>query len=145
MSIASSAASETSCVLGGKVMSVEEALDRVTRDAQQRLTDLQVALRNLCAAEDQAIDDDEDFRQCVELEDQVTDFVSGLAELLSELPQIAGDIRGPCPCGSKQWWSDHKAERKEAAKKHKEEVKEAQKARKEAVKQMKAIPEEGKR
>jgi hypothetical protein len=92
-SVASSAASERSCVLGGQVMNVEEALDRVTRDAQQRLTDLQMSLRRLCMAEDQQIDDEEDFKECVRLEDEVTDFVSGLAELLSELPQIAGDIR----------------------------------------------------
>ena len=76
-------------------MSVEEALDRVTRDAQQRLTDLQMALRHLCAAEDQQIDDEQDFKECVRLEDEVTDFVSGLAELLSELPQIAGTSAEP--------------------------------------------------
>jgi hypothetical protein len=146
-SVASSAASERSCVLNGQVMNVEEALDRVTRDAQMRLTDLQMALRRLCAAEDQQIDDEEDFKECVRLEDEVTDFVSGLAELLSELPQIAGDIRGDCPKECKAWWVEHKAQRKAAAKAHAEEVKAAAKERKELVKQMNlaSIAEESKR
>ena len=123
-------------MLNGQVMNVEEALDRVTRDAQQRLTDLQMALRRLCAAEDQQVDDEEDFKECVRLEDEVTDFVSGLAELLSELPQIAGDIRGDCPKECREWWKAHKDERKAAAKAHAEEVKAAAKARKDLVKQM---------
>ncbi len=146
-SVASSAASERSCVLNGQVMNVEEALDRVTRDAQQRLTDLQMALRHLCAAEDQKISDEEDFKECVRLEDEVTDFVSGLAELLSELPQIAGDIRGDCPKECREWWKAHKDERKAAAKAHAEEVKAAAKERKELVKQMNlaSIQEESKR
>jgi hypothetical protein len=128
-------------------MNVEEALDRVTRDAQQRLTDLQMALRRLCMAEDQQIDDEEDFKECVRLEDEVTDFVSGLAELLSELPQIAGDIRGDCPKECKAWWVEHKTQRKAAAKAHAEEVKAAAKERKELVKQMNlaSIAEESKR
>jgi hypothetical protein len=128
-------------------MSVEEALDRVTRDAQQRLTDLQMALRHLCAAEEQQIDDVDDFKECVRLEDEVTDFVSGLAELLSELPQIAADIRGDCPKECKAWWVEHKAQRKAAAKARAEELKAASKERKELVKQMNlaSIQEESKR
>ena len=146
MSVASSAASETSCVFNGEILNVEQALDRVTRDAQQRLTDLQMSLRQLCAAEDQSIDDEEDFKMCVQREDEVTDFVNGLSELLGELPQIAADIRGDCPKECRAWWAEHKAKRKEAAKKHSESIKEAAKSRKDLVKQMKmtSIAEEAK-
>jgi hypothetical protein len=139
MSIASSAASEVSCVFNGEIMNVEQALDNVTRSAQGRLTDLQMALRLLCMADEQStgVDDDEDYRECVRLEDEVTDFVEGLALLLSELPAIAGEIRGKCPPESKIWYKAHKDARKLEAKKKTEEVKGAAKERKALVKQMK--------
>ncbi len=137
MSVASSCASETSCIFNGEVMSVETALDRVVRDAQGRLTSLQLSLRLLCAGDEQSIDDDQDFRECVRLEDEVTDFVEGLALLLSELPAIAGDIRGSCPPESKIWYKAHKDARKLELKKITDNAKEAAKERKTLVKQMK--------
>ena len=136
MSVASSAASEMSCVFAGEVMNVELALDKVVREAQQQLTSLQMSLRQLCADQDQQVDDEEDFKLCVQHEDEVCDFVEGLNRLLSELPLIAADIRGTCPAGCKKWYADHKVARKEAAKKKGEEAKEAAKERKLLVKQM---------
>jgi hypothetical protein len=138
MSYASSSASATSCVLQGRVVTVEEALDQVTRDAQGRLTELQIALRNLCAVEDQSIDEEDDFKNAVSLGDQVEDFVTGLADLLSELPQIAADIVGPAPKALKDWYKTHTASRKEKAKARQSERKESDRERKEAVKKMKA-------
>jgi hypothetical protein len=136
MSVASSCASETSCVYDGRIMDVETMLDNVTRTAQGRLTDLQVALRNLCQNDEQSTGtDDDDFKECVRLEDEVTDFIEGLALLLSELP--AGEIRGKCPAESKIWYAKHKDARKAESKKKAEEVKEAAKFRKELVKSMK--------
>ncbi len=138
MSVASSAASSTSCVYDGRIMDVETMLDNVTRSAQGRLTDLQMALRLLCASEDQSTGtDDDDFRECVRLEDEVTSFVEGLALLLSELPQIAAEIRGKCPAESKIWYAKHKDARKAELKKQAEEAKAAAKERKDLVKQMK--------
>ncbi len=138
MSVASSCASETSCVFNGEVMSVETALDRVTRDAQQRLCDLQMSLRLLCMGDEQSTGtDDDDFKECVRLENEVTDFVEGLALLLSELPQIAAEIRGSCPPESKIWYAKHKDARKAESKKQAEEAKSSAKERKILVKQMK--------
>ena len=117
-------------------MNVDLALDKVVREAQQQLTSLQMSLRQLCADQDQQIDDNEDFKLCVEHEDEVCDFVEGLNRLLSELPLIAGDIRGTCPAGCREWYKSHKLARKEQAKKKGEEAKAASKERKELVKQM---------
>ncbi len=138
MSVASSAASSTSCVYDGRIMDVETMLDNVTRTAQQRLTDLQVALRNLCQNDEQSTGtDDDDFRDCVALEDEVTDFIEGLALLLSELPAIAGEIRGKCPAESKIWYAKHKDARKAESKKKAEGVKAAALERKLLVAKMK--------
>ena len=137
MSVASSCASETSCVYDGRIMDVETMLDNVTRSAQQRLTDLQMSLRLLCAAEDQSIDDITDFKMCVENSDQVQDFVEGLAELLSELPRIALDIVGTCPPECKAWYAAHREARKTILKNRALAQKEAGKTRKDLVKSMK--------
>ena len=119
-------------------MNVDLALDKVVREAQQQLTSLQMSLRQLCADQDQQIDDSEDFKLCVEHEDQVCDFIEGLNRLLSELPLIAADIRGKPPNKeSKLWYAEHKLARKEQAKKKGEEAKEAAKSRKELVAKMK--------
>ena len=118
MSLASSAASERSCVLDGQEMTVEQALGKVTRVAQGRLTDLEMALYRLCALEDQPIDEDEDWKQAVEIDDQVQDFVHELVELLSELIPISADIRGKPPRGdAAAKYKIHVAARKEARKK----------------------------
>ena len=137
MSIASSCASETSCVYDGRIMDVETMLDNVTRSAQQRLTDLQGVLRNLCQAEDQSIDDITDFKMCVENSDQVQDFIEGLADLLSELPKIALDIVGTCPIECKAWYAAHREARKTILKNRALAQKEAGKTRKDLVKSMK--------
>ena len=118
MSLASSAASERSCVLDGQEMTVEQALGKVTRVAQGRLTDLEMALYRLCALEDQPIDEEEDWKQAVEIDDQVQDFVHELVELLSELIPISADIRGKPPRGdATAAYKLHVAARKEARKK----------------------------
>jgi len=98
---------------GGREMSLEQALDECIRGVQGHLNNLQVCLRNLAACEDQEIDEFDDFKAAVALEDETTDTVAALTELLSELPDIARDIAGkPDSPESRAWWRDHKAERK---------------------------------
>jgi len=108
----------------GREMSLEQALDETIRGVQNHLNNLQVVLRNLAACEEQEVDEDEDFRGMVALEDEVTDTVNALNELLSELPDIAEDIRGPAPNpATKAWHRTHKAERKLDMARRKEQAK----------------------
>ena len=138
MSVCSSAASERSCVLGGETMSVEQALETVIRETQGALNGLQERLRALCSAEEQQIDDSEDHRECVRLEDETCDLVDMITQLLGELPAIAADIRGPCPPENKEWYLAHKLERKNAAAADKARRSEAARAAKEEARQAKA-------
>ena len=119
-SIASSASEARSVCFGGAEMSLEQALDTVVRSAQACLNDLQLNLRQLAALEDQEIDEDEDFQAAVDLEDRTVDLVELLGNQLRELIPIAADIRGSCPKSSREWYSKHKMDRKDAAKQAKE-------------------------
>ena len=134
MSVASSAASMRSVNFHGREMTLEQALDETIKGVQNHLNSLQVALRNLAACEDQAVDDDEDFRQMVALEDEIADTVGALNELLGELPDIASDIRGSAPNPAmKAWHRTHKAERKLQLARRKEQAKAAAAAEKAAA------------
>ena len=105
-------------------MTLEQALKQTVNMVQRALNDLERNLEQLAILEDQQIDD-EDFRRGVELEDGTCDLVEMLNELLAELPDIAADIRGPCPKTQKEWWSLHKSQRKAAAQAKKEAAKQA--------------------
>jgi hypothetical protein len=112
-SIASSASETRSVCFGGQEMTLEQALDRVIKDSQSCLNSLQESLRNLAALEEQEIDEDEDFKGAVELEDRTVDLVDMMTNILRELVPIAADIRGSCPKTSKEWYAAHKLTTKE--------------------------------
>ena len=137
MSVASSAASNISVNYMGEEMSLEQCIDECARGIQQKINDLQVALRNLAAVTEQDIDEVEDFKMCVELEDETNDLITGLVELLEELPEIAADIRGKPPKECKEWYAGHKALRKDEKAREKAQKKEAEKK----AKELKAIKE----
>ena len=124
MSIASSAASCRDVTFQGEEMTLEQALSQTVKMVQRALNDLERNLEQLAMLEEQQIDD-EDFRRGVELEDGTCDLVEMLGELLAELPDIAADIRGPCPKTQKVWFNAHKARRKAAAVAKKEAAKAA--------------------
>ena len=83
-SIASSASEARHVCFQGAEMSLEQALDTVIRDSQRCLNSLQEALRNLAALEEQEIDEDDDFKGAVELEDRTVDLVDMMNHLLKE-------------------------------------------------------------
>ena len=117
MSVASSCASQTSCVFDGELVNVDLALDKTVRQCQQGLTDLQGSLRALCALDEQEIDPYEDWKIAVELYDKVDDWIHGVCELLSELVPIAAEIRGEPPDKeTRVAYKAHLAARKEARK-----------------------------
>ena len=100
-------------------MTLEVALDKTVKTVQRALNDLERNLSLLANYEEQQIDDS-DFVRGVELEDSTCDLVQMLITLLSDLPLIAADIRGPCPSSQKIWWKEHKARRKAVATAEKE-------------------------
>ena len=112
-SVASSASEARSVCFQGAEMSLEQALDTVIRDSQACLNSLQESLRNLAALEEQEIDEDDDFKGAVELEDRTVDLVDMMSHHLKELVPIAADIRGSCPKSSREWYVAHKADVKE--------------------------------
>lgn len=138
MSTCSSAASQRSCTFQGEEMSVEAALEQVIRDTQGALNGLQERLRALCSSEEQRVDDDQDFKDCVTLEDETCDLVDMITHLLGELPPIAAEIRGPCPAETREWYAAHKLERKNAAAADKARRTEAARAAKEDTRVAKA-------
>ena len=116
----SSAASNLSVSLGGREMSLEQALDEATKEIQEGLNTLQIQLRALAMAEEQFIEDD-DWMESVALEDIVGDVCDGLKELLDELKDITRTIVDKPPNKElRAWWADHKRARKEAAKANKD-------------------------
>ena len=90
-SIASSASQARSVQFQGETMSLEAAMDSLIRSIQSHLNHLQQKLRDLATAEEQQVDDEEDFRLAVELDDDVNDVVNGMIELLRELVPISAD------------------------------------------------------
>ncbi len=124
MSIASSAASCRDVTFQGETVTLEQALSQTVKMVQRALNDLERNLEQLAMLEEQQIDD-EDFRRGVELEDGTCDLVEMLNELLAELPDIAADIRGPCPKSQKVWHAEHRARRKAKKTAEKEAAKQA--------------------
>ena len=93
-------------------MSAEQMMDTIIKEVPGALNGLQVALRNLCALEDQEVDPDEDFKEAVALEDATVDLTETITLILKDLIPVIGELRGPAPKDSKTWWAKHKAERK---------------------------------
>ena len=69
-SVATSASEARNVCFQGAEMSLEQALDTVCRSFQVCLNDLQLNLRQLTALEEQEIDEDDDFKAAVDLEDR---------------------------------------------------------------------------
>jgi hypothetical protein len=93
-------------------MSLEDALDENFRMIQKMLTNLHVEMRRLAALTEQEVDENEDFRESVLFEDSSYDLVTGMVRLLEEIPPMAAEIRGKAPAECKEWFIQHKAERK---------------------------------
>ena len=127
-------------------MSAEQMMDTIIKEVQGSLNGLQVALRNLCALEDQEVDPDEDFKEAVALEDATVDLTETITQILKDLVPVVGELRGPAPKDSKAWWTKHKAERKAERKAEadarKNEIALAKEAAKEAAKDdLPGVPE----
>ena len=112
MSIASSTCSTLQVAYDGRVMTMEQSLDENFRGIQRLLNDLHAAMRADCALVDQEIDDDEDFKEHVLHEDNVHDIISEMRRLLDHLPPMMDLTRGTTPAGCREWYRQHKEQRK---------------------------------
>jgi hypothetical protein len=84
----------------------------------------------MCVMEEQTVDDNEDFRQMVELSDSTEDLVAILVHHLTELPPVLHEIRGPAPPESKVWFTQHQAQRRTQAAADRDRLREDAKAAK---------------
>ena len=134
VSVASAASEARSIVWDGQEMSLEQALDRLCRDVHGAVNTVQVSLRELAALEsgEQNLDDDEDFRRCVQLEYDIEDLARFVTGLFRDMVGVAADMRGKPPSPESKAWF---AERKEKRKAELAAAKEAAKAQKAADKE----------
>ena len=66
-------------------MSAEAMMDTIIKEVQGALNGLQVALRNLCALEDQEVDENDDFKEAVALEDATVNLTDNIPLKISNL------------------------------------------------------------
>ncbi len=132
MSVCSSASSERSITYDGVEQSVEQMLDSLIRNIQGGLNSLQMNLRRMCAAEDQALlDDDSDYKEIVALSDETEDLTALLVHYLTELGPVLHEIRGPPPPESKAWFTQHVAQRRAQATANRERLRDEARTAKE--------------
>ena len=113
MSVASSTCSTFKVEYDGKVMTMEQSLDENFRGIQRLLNDLHVSMRADCALLDQEIDDEEDFKEHILHEDTATDIILNMERLLSYFLPMMAMVRGTTPAGCREWYKQHKEERKQ--------------------------------
>jgi hypothetical protein len=116
-------------------MTLEESIKSAMKQVQALFNDLEMHLILLANAQDQSLDDDQDFVACVHAEEKAEDICDNMKYVIDELPLIAAEIRGAPPTKeAKAWWMARKKERKEAHAlidaKRKEQAKEEAAARK---------------
>jgi len=104
----SSSGSQISINYNGEEMDLEQMLDETVRGIQHYLNDLQMVLRNIAQSDDRG----DDFEEVVEMTDKVEDDVNGMIFLFEDLKDVASQIRGKTPADKKEWYTQHKLERK---------------------------------
>ena len=118
MSICSNASSMVS--YAGSEMPLDEAIDDIYKELQRSLNDSQVALRSLSMLQEQ----DNDFKESVELSDQIFDDIVDMMVLFKELKSVCRQVvNKPSTDEEKNWFQAHTTQRKldlEAKKNNKE-------------------------
>lgn len=136
----SSTCSNVSVGYKGGAMPLEQALDEVIRDLQKHLNSVQVSLRGIAMI----VDQDNDFKEEVKLSDILDDDLREMQWLFSDLRQMSYDLISiPEEKEDKDWFKNHKNERKLNEKKlqseHATQVKEERKTQKVALKAAKTL------
>jgi|SRR5271165_4135830 len=136
----SSVGSNVSVGYKGSAVPLEQALDEVVRDLQKHLNNVQVSLRGIAMI----VEQDDDFQEEVKLSDLLDDDLREMQWLFSDLRQMSYDlITIPEEKEDKDWFKNHKNERKILEKKlqseHAAQIKEERKTAKVALKEAKTL------
>lgn len=108
----------------GSEMPLEQALDDVFQKLQQHLNAAHCAVRSMSMAEDQSMDEEDDFKELVKYNDIIQDDTDGMIELFKDLKNISKQVLGKPPNPNmKAWYVNHQAQRKEEARLEKEREK----------------------
>jgi len=74
--------------------------------------------------EEQSVDEDEDFKDCVKYNDIIQDDTSGMIDLFKDLKSISNQVLGKPPNPDmKAWYVNHQTQRKEEKRLEKEREK----------------------
>ena len=120
----SSARSSMSVSYCGSEVALEEALDDVFQKLQQHLNNSHCAVRSMSMLEEQSMDEDEDFKDCVKYNDIIQDDTDGMIALFKDLKSISKQVLGKPPNPDmKTWYVNHQAARKQEAQLEKERQK----------------------
>ena len=120
----SSARSSMSVSYCGSEVALEEALDDVFQKLQQHLNDAHCAVRSMSMLEEQSMDEDEDFKDCVKYNDIIQDDTDGMIDLFKDLKSISKQVLGKPPNPDmKAWYANHQTQRKQEAQLEKEREK----------------------
>ena len=97
----------------GSEMPLEQALDDVFQKLQQHLNNSHCAVRSMSMLEEQSMDENEDFKDCVKYNDIIQDDTSGMIDLFKDLKSISNQVLGKPPNPDmKAWYVNHQAQRK---------------------------------
>ena len=120
----SSARSSMSVSYCGSEVALEEALDDVFQQLQQHLNNSHCAVRSMSMLEEQSIDEDSDFKDCVKYDDVIQDDIDGMIALFKDLKSISKQVLGKPPNPDmKLWYVNHQTQRKEETRLEKEREK----------------------
>ena len=120
----SSAKSSMSVSYCGSEIPLEEALDDVFQKLQQHLNSSHCAVRSMSMLEEQSLDEDSDFQDCVKYNDIIQDDTTGMIDLFKDLKNISNQVLGKPPNPDmKTWYAFHQSQRKEEQRLEKERMK----------------------
>ena len=120
----SSARSSMSVSYCGSEMPLEQALDDVFQKLQQHLNSSHCAVRSMSMLEEQSMDENEDFKDCVKYDDIIQDDTDGMIALFKDLKSISKQVLGKPPNPDmKAWYVNHQTQRKQEAQLEKERQK----------------------
>ena len=111
---------------GDDEVDVNDALDTLFRDLQEKMNYCHSTVRTLAMSEDR----DESFIETAQHVWEIEDYTDVLGELFGELRTVAKDILGKCPADEKDEFKKVSDKRKEDKKRAKEEAKKSKDAAK---------------
>ncbi len=90
---------------------VDQVVPKTIKKIQTMLNEVEMQLILIAAAEDQTVDDETDFQECVMLERKVALLVDGMQYHLGKLNDVTAEMRDVPPSKeARAWWTALKKE-----------------------------------